>query len=432
MRYLYKNAFHQLIKTKVFANFVNLSSIQVSNTLLLILIYPIIVRLIGIEAFGQLMVANAFAGLMGIFVNYGTSQTGTKDIAIQKNNPDELAGVFYNTLLVRLVIFILFLAGFILFGLLHINNYFFYLATIPLIFAEVINPMFLFFGKESLSIYNLANVFSKIAIILLILLLIHNQSDAAWINFYIGMANISTYLVLILIGIKRFKLRFKLPGKIQFFHVLKENSYLVGNNISVHLQQSVMLFILARWGTPLWLGAYSLCDKIVWSSRIMIMSVAGAVYPKSAQLHQAEPELWKKFRNKMQVALGALFLVLSLVLFTIPGFIIHIISGEANVTAITFLRIMAFVPTIAALNALNTVDLLLKNKILSIFRIAMFLLFFAVILAFVVVQTNDYRWFGSYTLIIEVSALIVYQYVVKKSDPRSVEHGTRTFHKADP
>ena len=222
MKYLYTNTFHHLLKTKVFANFVNLSSIQVSNTLLLILIYPIIVRLIGIEAFGQLMVANAFAGLMGIFVNYGTSQTGTKDIAIQRNNPDGLAEVFYNTLFIRLLIFLLFLAGFALTGLLHINNYIFYLATIPLIFAEVINPMFLFFGKESLTIYNLANIFSKIAIILSILLLVNGRSDAAWINFYIGIANISSYLILIFIGIKRFKLKFKLPEKIQFLNILKE------------------------------------------------------------------------------------------------------------------------------------------------------------------------------------------------------------------
>ena len=208
MKYLDLNTFQQLIKTKVFANFLNLSTIQVSNTLLLIIIYPIIVRLIGIEAFGQLMVANAFAGLIGIFVNYGTSQTGTKDIAIQKNSPEGLARVFYNTLFVRLLIFIVFLVGFAILGFFHINNYFFFLATIPLIFAEVINPMFLFFGKESLSIFNLANIFSKIAIILSILFLINSPSDAAWINFYIGIANIASYLILILIGIKRFNLKF--------------------------------------------------------------------------------------------------------------------------------------------------------------------------------------------------------------------------------
>ena len=60
----------------------------------MILIYPILTRIIGLENFGKVMVANALAILLGILVNYGTLQTTIKDIAILKTNNKLLSEIF--------------------------------------------------------------------------------------------------------------------------------------------------------------------------------------------------------------------------------------------------------------------------------------------------------------------------------------------------
>src|SRR5690606_17273924 len=135
----------------------------------------------------------------------------------------------------------------------------------------------------------------------------------------------------------------------------------------------LMVFALAKWGTPLWLGAYSLCDKIIWSIRMMIISVSSAVYPKAAQLHQQSPKLWKAYMRRMKLLLALLFSFGSFLLFITPNFFVYIISGEHNEMAAGFLRIMAFVPVVAALNSLNVVDLLIKNNTRSIFNISIIL-----------------------------------------------------------
>ena len=87
MKELITGTFLKLKKTKILSNFINLSSIQLSNALLMILLYPIITRSVGLEAFGLIMLANAFAGLLGIVVNFGTSQSGIKDVAVHKSDP---------------------------------------------------------------------------------------------------------------------------------------------------------------------------------------------------------------------------------------------------------------------------------------------------------------------------------------------------------
>ena len=45
-------------------NFIHLSSIQVSNALLQLLLFPIIIRVVGLSEFGHVMVANSFAALI--------------------------------------------------------------------------------------------------------------------------------------------------------------------------------------------------------------------------------------------------------------------------------------------------------------------------------------------------------------------------------
>ena len=75
---------------------------------------------------------------------------------------------------------------------------------------------------------------------------------------------------------------------------------------------------------------------------------------------------------------------------------------------------MALFPAISALNVLNVLDQLLKNNSVYIFRIAMIMFAFSVALAFLLLHYANYKWFGSFTVIIELSALFMYQYVVKK------------------
>ena len=374
MKHLILNSFKRLKETNILSNFLNLGSIQLSNVLLLILIYPIITRIIGIEEFGYVMLANTFAGLSAIVINYGTNQSGIRDIATSITDNKKLSTVFYTTLWIRVLIFIIFSLLLLSLQWFNIRYYSFIILAVPIVIAEVINPLFFYNGTENLRLYNIANLIAKILIILLVLLFIKGPQDSEWTNFIMGMVSTLVYSVLMIFAAVKHKLSFRFPQKNELYTIGKENFYLTINNISVHLQQSLMIFAIAKWGSPAWLGAYTLCDKVIWSSRILIISVSNAIYPKAAQLYQEKTKLWSVYRLRMKKLVTMLFLLLSLVLFIFPEFIIFILAGEQNETAVIFLRVMAIVPTIAALNCLNVLDLLLKNNIISIFRIAVILM----------------------------------------------------------
>ena len=216
-----------LLKTSVFSNFINLSSIQLSNALIMMILYPILARKVGLEAFGAAMVANASVGLIGIIINFGTSQSGIKDIATNKDNKPELSRVFYSTLLLRLFLFLVFITGLVLYDIadFSVNRYF--LFAIPLVFAEVLNPLFIYLGKESLSVYNISNLIVKIFIILLVILTIQGPSEAIWINFILGTVHFTAYFFLLVRIVIISKIQFKLPSIIGFKTMLKNNFYLL-------------------------------------------------------------------------------------------------------------------------------------------------------------------------------------------------------------
>ncbi|WP_295794850.1 oligosaccharide flippase family protein [Mucilaginibacter sp.] len=409
------NIYNKLKATNIIANFLNLSSIQISNMLLLLLLIPIITRIIGIKEFGIIMFASKFAQLAGSVINYGTGQSGVRDVAFYLTDQKKLGTVFYNNLFIRVVIFVLFIA--LLFGLqwVNVDYYPYILLSIPIALAEVFNPLCFFIGAERLKLFNLLNMLSNVASIIAILIFVKSPHDAIWVNFILGGANTITYIGLLVYFASQYGLGFKLPSRQEMLKIGKDNSYLTINNISVNLQQSIIIFAMPRWGYAALLGPYTLCDKIIGQCRILLITVSNAIYPNAARLFQQSNGLWNIYRKKTKYLLAAVFFAGSILIFILADFIVFVLSKEHNPTAVLILRVMAFVPIMSALNVLNVLDQLLKNNTVYIFRIAVYLFILSVLVAFALVNIGGALVIGAFTLIIETSAVLMYEYAIKKT-----------------
>ena len=402
------------INQKILSNLANLSTIQLSNIFFMMLLFPVLTRLIGIEKFGEVMAANAFAGLAGGLINYGTIQSSIKEVSNAKNDTLALSRIVFETLCIRFIFFVLVVLVLIFSNLYLKDYYLLYLLTIPLLFAEVLNPMFLFLGLENLKYLNVGNLIAKILTILFVLFFIGDKSDAPWVNFIMGSSLSICYLFVLTWGINKYKISWVMPSQFSQKILIKSNFYLLVNNFSVHLQQSFMLFALQIWGKVAWLGAYALCDKIIWSSRLLIISISNSVYPTAAQLHKTDTVRWFTFKHQLKWRTGFLFLTGSVILFIFSDLIIYLLSGQKNIEASLFLKLMAFTPFIASLNFMNVLDRVLNNDNYSIFQIAIILLMVSSLSAFGIVYWGNFWGIGLYTLSIETIALLLYEFKTNK------------------
>ncbi|MCX6204964.1 MAG: hypothetical protein NTZ19_01765 [Bacteroidetes bacterium] len=396
------------------SNFFNLGFIQVSNAAIQIILFPLIIHVVGLGNFGLVMVANSLASIGALIVNYGTGLSGIKDVTVHKNNPSELSTTVYNIFFTRIILAILCLLAVPLLYFAH-YDLLFLLPALPILLSEIVNPLFFFTGIEKLLLYNLANLLAKLMAAACILLTIKTQANAPWVNFYLGIFNLFFYLVLAVYTLKKYQL-----GKIIFklteiYALLKNNFYLAGNNFSVQLQQSFFLFAIATTHNPLLLGAYSLCDKVVWSFRLLLTAFSGAVFPKAVRLYQEDATQWYRYKKNTNQWLAIFFLLVGIGLFVLSPFITKILTGGDNALSTSFIRSISFVPFVSSMNLLNVLDLLIKNSYQTIFKIAMLLLAISICTSLLLITFGAPAYFGSYPLIIEISSFSLYFYFIKKS-----------------
>lgn len=388
-------------------NFAHLSFIQITNSLLQILIFPLILRVVGIEEFGKVMVANSFAWLLTIVVNYGSSQTGVNDIATNIQQPQKIAHYIRLIVQTRLLLFLVLLIG--MFGWYFINNHnaLYFLLAMPIVLGEALNPLFYFVGIEESHKYNLANLLAKILTFIFIFLCIKEANQSAWVNFLIGFINCICFSLLLVYMYFKKQIRWVNIQWQDTLAFLKMNSFLLGNNITVYLQQSVFLFALSTTGQATILGAYSLCDKLIWSFRVLMVAVFNALYPKGAQLFQDDKTKWYQFKNKINRYIFYGCLVWAAAQFLLAAFVIRLIAGKENEVAAHYLQWMSLVPLFIALNMLNVMELLLEKKNDIIFYIGIAILIVASIATFIMLQFNP-SWYGLFPFLVESVCLFLY------------------------
>jgi O-antigen/teichoic acid export membrane protein len=372
----------------------------------------LLARKVGLDAFGQIMLANYIAILIGVAVNFGTGQSAVKTVANAKNDHLVLSEIICGIALLRISVFMLFLVSFLVYWLIAPGNYFL-LFAIPLVLAEVLNPLVIYLGKEELSRYNIANLCAKLIILALVIFFINRPGQAVWVNFILGTVHTAIYLYLTLFVIIKEKLKPVLPGLSSMTQLVKENFYVLGNNFSVTLQQSLMVFALGKWGNPAWLGPYSLCDKIAWSGRLLIISVCNSIYPRGSVLFNENTHLFRLFKKRIRNLLFIGFASLSLALFLFASPIIHVMAGHPDPTAVYLLRVTAFLQVVAALNSFNVIELLIRNQNGYIFNIALILLAIALFLSIGIALYGNLFMLGAYAILVELAALIMYEYVIR-------------------
>ncbi|MFD0750835.1 oligosaccharide flippase family protein [Mucilaginibacter calamicampi] len=412
MRSTINNYYIKLRSTNILSNFINLSSIQASNVLLLVITIRIITVRYGFDGYGLVSVAYTFMMLAGTVISYGTTQSGVRDTAFHVNETEKLSLVIYNTLGIRAVIFLIFCVLLCAYYWFNPDHYSYLLFAVPLAMAEVVNPLCFFIGIEKVKIFNIFNLIGNFFAVATIFIFVNGANNAVWVNFILGAANIFVYTGLFLYLHKRFRLNLHLPSATDLAAIGKANFSLALNNVSANLQQSVIFFALNFFHSPL-LGAYSVSNRVIGQCRNAFNIVSNAVYPKAVAVYKLSKEQWVVFRKKMKNIFSLVALAGALFICVMADWIVFILSEKHDPDTILILRIMAFVPIISAFNVFSMLDLLLKQKRRNIFNIAVVLTVVAIILACVSAYTKNIYLIAAFTLFMEGTAWLMYEYVIK-------------------
>jgi O-antigen/teichoic acid export membrane protein len=402
------------------SQFAALLMLNVSNAVFQLLVIPILIHYATPIKLGVYFIALSFGVLASILVNFGSSQTAV--VELQRVSTDnEKAIISAETLAIRfypLLIAVLVTAGIAA----STDKGIFYLAVLPMLFAEFINPQFYLTAEYKISRYSIINIIIR-ALVLGTIYFFRNNDQLIFIALF------SSGLGMFLLNALFFRQAFFTsyiytlwPNFKRIIALIKTHTLIVGNGITVHLQQSLFLFALPTFASPIFLSAYGLIDKLISSCRMMVNAYSVAVMPKAAGEHLQGNAQWRRLKKQQNSILALACVCVGLVLYFFPHFILSILLlGKSNVDpafmmeATRLLKLIAIVPLLIALNVLNVAELILDKKFKSYFGAGLIVLLVAALfILFLYLGLPNYT-LGYYPMLIEGACLVIYFLIIQSN-----------------
>jgi O-antigen/teichoic acid export membrane protein len=402
------------------SQFAALLMLNISNAVFQLLVIPILIHYATPIKLGVYFIALSFGVLASILVNFGSSQTAV--VELQRVSTDnEKAIISAETLAVRfypLLIAVLVTAGIAA----NTDKGIYYLAVLPMLFAEFINPQFYLTAEYKISRYSIINIIIR-ALVLGTIYFFRNNDQLIFI------ALLSSGIGMFVLNALFFRQAF-FPASIhnlwpnfkRIIVLIKTHTLIVGNGITVHLQQSLFLFALPAFASPIFLSAYGLIDKLISSCRMMVNAYSAAVMPKAAGEHLQGNEQWRRLKKQQNSIIALACICVGIVLYFFPHFVLSLLLlGKSNVDAAfmteatRLLKLIAVVPLLIALNVLNVAELILDKKFKSYFGAGLIVLLVAVLfILFLYLGLPNYT-LGYYPMIIEGACLVIYFLIIQSN-----------------
>ena len=394
--------------------------LNISNAVFQLLVIPILIHYASPIKLGVYFIALSFGVLASILVNFGSSQTAVVELQRASTNNDK-AMISAETLAVRF--YPLWMAVIITLGIATVSdNGIYYFAILPMLFAEFINPQFYLIAQYKINKYSILNMAIR-ALVLGLIYIFRNNDQLIFIALF------SSGLGMLLLNALFFKVAFPAanlfslwPNFKRILTLIKTHALIVGNGITVHLQQSLFLFALPAFASPIFLSAYGLIDKLISSCRMMVNAYSAAVMPKAAGEHLQGNEQWRTLKKQQNSILALACIAAGFVLYFFPQFILSLLLlGKSNVDlafmleATRLLKLIAIVPLLIALNVFNVAELILDKKFKSYFGAGLIVLLIAALfILFLYLGLPNYT-LGYYPMIIEGACIVIYFLIIQSN-----------------
>lgn len=400
------------------SQFASLLVLNITNALFQLLLIPILIHNTDNDKLGVYFIVLSYSVLASILVNFGTSQTAVveirkaKDEEAQKNIIAEVMALRAFPFLIALIVSL----SIAVFS----NNGLYFLLITPIIISELINPQFYLIAAYKINKYTLYNLILRIGVLAIVYFSRNSKSLIEITLLSVGLMMVLLHvLYLPSIFFKKGTLK-KLPSTNKLITLIKTHSLVVGNGLTVHLQQSMFLFALPSFVTPIFLSAYGFMDKLISSFRMLVNAYSAAVMPHAAGTHQAGFEQWQKLKKQQNIILSSLCVFAGLIMFFLPEQLLSILllgknnQGAFFNEAVYLMKVISAVPLLIALNVLNVAELILEKKFLAYFIAGLFIL----LVSFTCIEAFKWglptKFAAYYPIVIEGTCLITYMVIVKK------------------
>jgi O-antigen/teichoic acid export membrane protein len=316
---MFKQKLIALLKNKQNTNLVIYGFGQGFNLITPLLVVPYIISVCGVENFGKTSIAMAIFFFIMVFIDYGSDIVGVKDVAVNRDNKDELEKIFITTLSSKLILLILVLIfSIVLFYFVPFfsNNMALYFLGLPILIGQCINPTWFLQGVENFKWITILTIASKLIYLFGIFFFINQKEDYIFINLWWGIGTILANGLAFYYIFKTYNFSFSKLKKAHVLELLKNNFSMFSSQIFVSLQMYSPIMLIGFFGNNLLAGHYKIVEQIIVIFKTYIYLFFNFVYPRVCYLLENNIKqgfkFWKTYNGAnfafIAISMGILYL----------------------------------------------------------------------------------------------------------------------------
>ncbi|HEX7362120.1 MAG TPA: flippase [Bryobacteraceae bacterium] len=342
----------QLARHRLVKNTAALFVVQVTTYAAPLIVLPYLSRVLSTGHFGLITYANAFTYYFLTLVDYGFNLTATRQIAIHRDEPEQISRIYSSVMAARAFLAVL---GFAIMTAVVLSvpklrpNYDLFCISYLAVLGDLLFPLFLFEGLQIMENLVWRDLLGKFLALSLIFAFVHRDSQYLWAaGFQAG--------ALAFAGIIGFcTVPFLTPARL-VFPSLREIAAALREGFPVFLSMAALsisavtdIFILGLRSTATDVAYYMAVFRIIIAARILVNPVSTAIYPHISRMAAHSREGAVLFLKKFTPLLAAPFFLGSLILCAGAPWIVPLFYGAKYAPATVLMQIMAFIPFLYAL-----------------------------------------------------------------------------------
>jgi len=328
----------------VLRNFIFLFANQFFNLIIPLLVFPFLVKILGLELFGLYSITYAGIIFCFMFCDYGFNFSGSKYIAVNRFDILKRDRAFSTITSIKIAIALLIAAiwtvfvfidarfeGHLLFGLLFIG----------MIFGNAINMQWFFQGMEQLGWYSTINSVIKLLSNVLILFVVKSPADIYFIPLIYSVAFLLTGIITITVAIITLKVDFKFLSFSSSRMFLKEGfDYFITISTTSLVFNGTIIILSFFEKNILIIGVFSALDRIIKILVSVYVPYSTAIYPRNMFNFQISTERGKQSVIKYGTIAVVLAIGCIAAIFLLADIILNFLNPELTSYAM-WLRIFS-------------------------------------------------------------------------------------------
>ncbi len=356
-------------RRRLLGNMASLFTLQGANYLLPLITLPYLVRVLGTEKFGLIAFAQAFIQYFVIITDYGFNLSATRDVAINRDDPEKLGKIVFSVMSIKLFLFV---SGLVFLSLVmaltslgeHWKLYFIVYITV---LGNALFPVWLIQGLELMKQMAWISILARIITTAAVFIFVHNPADyliAAMIQtMSLVIASVPGWVLLIMSS--RFLL--KRPTISDIKGHLFSGWHVFLSTVAANIYANSNIFVLGLICGPVAVGYFSAANKIAQAVQGLFLPISQTIYPYVSGLVKKSQEEAISFIRKALRYVGVASLVVSSVLFLEAAPIVNTVLGARYGPSVIILQWLAFLPFIITVNNMHGSQTMLTFKMNKMF-----------------------------------------------------------------